>query len=175
MPTDIIIPGVPSNALPLANAVSPGAMSAAQVNQLLALGVPQTFTVEYTDDIFKAASASATKTLLTLSAGQLLLGVVVRPQVVFAGSGITVPTVSLGSATSGNSDVYAPALDLTQLTGWQAQGGLFSGQALATPDSDLNVVATFAATESWGNGSATNLTAGKVWITVITVTVPGGT
>jgi hypothetical protein len=151
-------------------------MTAAQVNQLLALGVPQTFTVDYTDNIFKAASTAATKTLLTLAAGQLLLGVIIRPQTAFAGTAISACTGSIGSATGGNSDIYVSALDLMQTAGTAAQGGLFSGASMASPDSDLNVVITFAATgANFGNGSATVLTTGKVWITVITVTLPVGT
>jgi hypothetical protein len=138
--------------------------------------VPTTYTVTYTDSAFQGASTTATETLFSLaSSRQKLCGAVNDPQVAFAGSGISAMTCSLGSATSGNSGTYLPSLNMRQTSGSTSQGGLFSGRDLATPDSSLAVVLTCAATgANFGNGSTTNLSAGKAWITVYTTTLSAG-
>jgi hypothetical protein len=138
--------------------------------------VPTTYTVTYTDSAFHGASTTATETLFSLdSSRQKLCGAVNDPQVAFAGSGISAMTCSLGSPTSGNSAIYLPALNMAQTTESVSQGGVFSGRDLSTPDSNLAVVLTCLATGgNFGTGGATNLTAGKAWITVYTTTLPAG-
>ena len=138
--------------------------------------VPTTYTATYTDSAFHVASTTATKTLFSLaSSREKLCGAVIDPQVAFAGSGISGMTCSLGSATSGNSAVYLPSLNMAQTTESVSQGGLFSGRDLAVPDSNLAVVLTCLATGgNFGTGGATHLTTGKAWITVYTTTLPAG-
>jgi hypothetical protein len=138
--------------------------------------VPTTYTVAYTDSAFQSSGTTATETLLSLtSSRQKLCGAVNDPQVAFAGSGISTITCSLGSATSGNSGMYLPSLNMMQTPESVSQGGLFSGRDLATPDSNLAVVLTCTATGgNFGTAGATSLTAGKAWITVYTTTLPAG-
>jgi hypothetical protein len=135
-----------------------------------------TYTLTYTDADFIVASTVASKKLFTLTARQKLLGAIIDPQVAFAGTAISAATCSVGSATSGSEEIYVPALGIMQIAATASEGGLFSGRDLASPDADLDVVATFTATgANFGNGAATVLTAGKVWITVYAVTLPAGT
>ena len=92
-------------------------------------------------------------------------------------SSITSSTVScaLGSATPGNSAIYLPYLNLSQTAETTSQGGLFSGRDLATPDSSqiLRLTCTDVG-GNFGTGAATNLTAGKVWITICPIALPVG-
>ncbi len=148
--------------------------------------IPATYTVQYSDSAFQAASTLATETLLTLASRQKLCSATLDPQTAFAatandaGTSITGVTCSLGTATRNdagvnNSAVYLPALNVEQTTESVSQGGVFSGRDLVTPDSNLAVVVTCTATGgNFGTGSATKLSAGKLWITVGTVTLPAG-
>ena len=151
--------------------------------------VPTTYTVDYTDNAFKVAGTTATKTLTTLANARQKLCMLNRdPQVAFTdvplgidggpGSGtISAVTCSLGSATTSpdNSAIYAPALSVMQTTESYSSGGLWSGKDLATPDSNLSVVLTCKSTGgNFGSGSATTLTAGKIWITVGKMALPAG-
>ncbi len=140
------------------------------------LCVPTTYTVSYTDNAFKAASTAATETLFSLaSSRQKLCGATLDPQTAFASGSISAMTCALGSATGGNSSIYLSSLNMMQTTGSNSQGGLFSGRDLLSPDSSLAVVLTCTATgANFGNGSATNLSAGKAWVTVYTTTLPAG-
>jgi hypothetical protein len=155
-------------------AVTPAARTAAEA---LAAFAPteQTFTIDYTDAIFKTGALSVTKTLFTLTAKQKLWLRSSRPQVAFAGTGITDVDVEIGTATSGNEGAYLPGVSLIQTAQHDSRGDIVSCHDLAIADTDLDVVATFTATgANFGNGSATVLTAGKVWITISTVTLPDG-
>lgn len=148
--------------------------------------IPATYTVQYSDAAFQVAGLKATETLLSLVARQKLCSATLDPQTAFAatandaGTSITGVTCSLGTATRNdagvdNEAVYLPALNVMQTTESVSQGGVFSGRDLATPDSNLAVVVTCTATGgNFGTGSATKLSAGKLWITVGTVTLPAG-
>lgn len=137
---------------------------------------PPPYTVLYTDAAFRAASTTASITLTSLlSSRQKLCGLVMDPQTSFAGTGVSTMTCTIGSATGGNSAIYAPALSVMQNTESYSVGGLFSGRDLATPDADLDVVLTCTANTNFGNGAATVLTAGKLWINVCKTNLPAGT
>ena len=136
----------------------------------------RTYTVSYTDNAFKVASMTATKTLFSLTSNRVkLCGASMDPRTAFADASLSGVVCSLGSATSGNSAIYLPALNVMQTTRAASQVGLFGGKDLATPDTNLAVVLTCTATgANFGSGSATALTAGKLWITVSTSTLPPG-
>lgn len=136
----------------------------------------ETLTIDFSDPIFKTAATSVTKTIQSFTSSRTrLVGATVSPQVEFAGTGITALTCSLGSSTSGNADIYTRAVSAMQVTKDESVGGLFNGRDLVTPDSSLDVVATFSCTgANFGNGSATNLTSGKIWITLVFITLPSG-
>jgi|GEM_PF-5167918 fermentation-respiration switch protein FrsA (DUF1100 family) len=148
--------------------------------------VPATYTVQYTDTAFQGASLAVSETLFSLASRQKLCSATMDPQVAFAatsndaGTSITAVSCSLGTATVNdagvnNSAVYLPALNVEQTTESVSQGGVFNGRDLATPDSNLNVVLRCTATGgNFGTGSATKLSAGKLWITVGTITLPAG-
>ena len=134
-----------------------------------------TYTISYTDAIFKGSSPTATKTLFTLGTGQKLCGATNQPKIAFADASLSAMTCSLGTATSGNSAVYLQSLNMMQTAESVSQGGIFSGTDLATPDSNLTVMLTCLATGgSFGTGPSTNLTAGKAWITVWITNPPNG-
>jgi len=163
---------------------------------------PRTYTFSYTDNALKVASATATKTLLTLPAASVKLCLAsMRVQTAFTGSTIVTGTVTttstgtatatstaaygtgqpkctLGSGTSVNSAIYLGSptpLSMAQTSQTQSQGGVFSGSDLTTPDGNLAVVLTCTTGGgNWGTGSATDLTAGKLWITLGTMTLPAG-
>ena len=141
---------------------------------------PHTYTFSYTDNALKVASMTATKTLLTFTSARVkLCGASMDPQTSFAWTstdgGTPTMTCSLGTPTSGNAAIYLPALNVMQTTESVSLGGLFNGKDLATPDSSLTVRLTCTSTGSnFGTGSATYLTAGKVWVTIYTSTLPAG-
>ena len=125
---------------------------------------------------FQVAGLTATKTLFSLASTRVkLCGATMDPQTAFVDASLSAMTCSLGSATSGNSAIYLPSLNVMQTTVSTSLGGLFGGKDLATPDTNLAVVLTCTATgANFGTGAATNLTAGKIWITVFTTTLPPG-
>jgi len=89
----------------------------------------------------------------------------------------TTMSCSLGTATSGNSAIYLPALNMAQTmrSVSMPQGSLFSGRDLATPDSSLVVRLTCTMSgRNFATGSVPNLIVGKVWVTVGTATLPTG-
>jgi hypothetical protein len=170
---DLIDGTVPVAQLPPASASAAGTMSAAHFSAVAAFGM-ETYTVDYTDAAFLVASTAASKTLVTLASSAVkLLGVSIRPQTAFAGTAITAITGSLGSATGGNEEIFLSVTDLMQTTSSGSQGGLVSAQDLG--DSNLAVVLHATATgANFGNGAVTNLTAGKLWVTVLTYTLSAG-
>jgi len=147
----------------------------AKANAANAPTVQPPITIDLNDAIFEAASTSAKKTIYTLGSQEKLLAVNVEAREAFAGSGISTATCSIGSATGGNADIYAPSLNVMQTAATRSEGGLFSGRDLVSPDSDLDVVVTFAANSAFGTGAGTNLTAGKVWIRLMTINLQAGT
>jgi hypothetical protein len=142
--------------------------------------VPKTYTVVYTDNAFKAAATTATKTLVTLPSARVkLCGASEDPRTAYAwtstDAGTPTMACSLGTATSGNAAVYVPALDVMQTTESASYSGLRNGRDLSTPDTNLAVVLTCTAVGSnFGTGAATYLTAGKLWVTVYTTALPPG-
>ena len=135
-----------------------------------------TYTVSYSDAALVVASNVATKTLLTLPARTKVCLASMAPQTIAAGTGISDVQCTLGSATSGNESIYLPALSIFQTAATQSRAGALSGTDLATPDSDLTVKLRCVSTgAAFGNGSTTNLTSGKVWITVGTQLLRPGT
>jgi hypothetical protein len=136
---------------------------------------PVTYTVPYTDNAFKVAATATSKTLVTLNARQRLCGVAIDPQTAFAGTGVSAVSCSLGSATAGNEAIYLTALDAMQTDGGRASGGLYLAKDLAVPDTNREVVIHFTANTNFGDGDATVLTDGKVWVTLYTATLPDGT
>ena len=140
--------------------------------------MPRTYTVSYTDAAFIVAGTTATKTLFSLTSSRVkLCGASMDPQIAFADAALSAVSCSLGSATTSpdNSAMYLPALNVMQTTESVSYGGLRGGKDLSVPDSSLAVVLTCKATgANFGSGSATALTAGKLWITVYTSTLPPG-
>jgi hypothetical protein len=137
--------------------------------------IPTRYTTAYTDAGYAAAATSASTTLLTLGARQRLCSVDFDPQSSFAGTGITSVTCSLGSATGGNGAVYMPASPVGPTMAAGAKygfAGLMDPAYLTTPDSSRAVVLTCNANTNFGNGAATVLTAGQVYVTVGVVTLP---
>ncbi len=163
------------------------------------------FTVSYSDSMFQVASATATKTLGTLTSVRQLLcdPTTMDPQVAFTGSTITTgtmtatttttgtatatstatatgtsafgagyPTCSLGSAN--NPTLYLPALYVGQTAQGVLTGGIFNSHYTASDSSLAVVLYCNTGGGNWGTGAATNLTAGKLWITVGTITLPAG-
>jgi hypothetical protein len=126
------------------------------------------YTVTYTDPIFTASSASATKTIKALAAKEVLTGLRIKHSAPFSGTAVTSSTVSLGDGTT--ADVYAPAFNIFQPAGnatlW-IDGGMSSTTAAAH-----NVVATFTANTTFGAGGVTALTAGAVELHLCTVVLP---
>jgi hypothetical protein len=161
-----------AGAIAIAGAIGAGGATLAT----LSTDAPTTYTVSYTDNMFKAASTAASKSLLTLGARQKVSVAVEAPRTSFAGTAISAVTCSLGTATAGSEAVYVPALSVMQTTNTGTRAGALSGTDLTPVDTSLAVVLHCTATgASFGNGSATVLTAGKVWVTVSKVTLPDGT
>jgi len=133
--------------------------------------------IPFTDSMFNVSSTSASKTLFSLSSTHdKLRGATAEVQLRFAGTGIGAMTCSLGSDKSGNEAIYLPALNVFQTAATVSRGGPLSGRDLASPDSSLAVVLHCTSTgASFGNGTATNLTQGNLWITTYPSTPPAGT
>ena len=161
------------------------------------------YTVAYSDTAFHAASATTAETLLTLAANQRLCGFTYRVQTAFAGSTITTGTVtttgtatatatttsayvtgypscSLGTIMQTDAGVdhtasYAELFSVAQTASTYSIGGLIAGTDLTPPDTNLNVILTCKTNGGlFGTGSVTNLTAGKVWLTIGVETLPAG-
>jgi len=137
----------------------------------------ETITVDYSNAAFVVAGTTATITLKTLASNrQKLAGIVVDPRTAFAGTAVSTMTCSVGSATSGNEDIYTggTSLSVMQATESYSTGGMFSGRDLASPDASLAVVLSCTANTNFGNGAATVLTAGKLWVTLFTTSLADG-
>jgi hypothetical protein len=139
------------------------------------------FTVSYNDPMFRVANITATKTLFTLASTRQMLCTpgTMDPKIGFtwasndAGAAITKINCSLGSAN--NPAIYLLPLDVTQTAQGYTSSGAFNTHYMAG-DSSLAVV-LYCTTTGGGNlgtGSSTNLTAGKLWINVSTLTLPAG-
>lgn len=139
----------------------------------------RTYTVDFADAIFKEATTAVSKTLLTLDVEGKLRRLCVRSRTPFVGVGINAISCSLGSATPGNEALYLGPLDVMQTERTRTTGGLYSGRDVVlpdVPDGNLDVVLYFIATgAAFGNGVATVLTAGKIWVTVYSLKLPAGT
>ena len=128
-----------------------------------------TYTVNYTAFDFVVPDTTVDITLFVLPARAKILGVNIKHSVAWAGAGITAVTVSVGDG-SGTADQYASAFDIFQaVTNTAFQD---SSQFKSTTMAASGVVAHFIADANFGNGGATNLTAGSVAVPVCWVTLP---
>jgi hypothetical protein len=140
------------------------------------------FTIDYTDNMFKVASPTTTKTLTTLASLRVQVCKTVdevRTGFTWAGTDAGTPTIvcSLGSATTSPEDhsaMYSLALDWSQTARRVSIGGARNGKDVTTYDSNLAVVLTCKSNSNFGTGSATYLTGGKAWINVSTETLKPG-
>jgi len=123
-------------------------------------------TITSADAIFQAASTTATKTLKTLAASERVTSLTFTPTVAYAGTGVTVASMAAGSATAGNTAIYAPALDVTQILTTYSDGGMFRDDSSTA----LNLI--FTANVNFGNGTTTVLTGGTVKVTYCTAIIP---
>lgn len=141
-----------------------------------------TYTVDSSDAAFKVASSSTSKTLATLASSRVKVrGIEVDPRGVFellgSDAGSPVVTCSIGTATAGHEGVYLAALNVSQVDGGASAPLLRNGRDLVVPDSSLAIVLYCSAADGtpFGTGAVTNLGSGKIWITVLTSTLPDGT
>lgn len=117
--------------------------------------------IDYLDsDVAGAAATTLTKKLFNLPKGSVVIGVRIKHSTAFAGTNITAMTVSVGSATNGNTAYSGPAFDIFQAVG-DGQRQL-NGDFIDGPNADEVINAYFTAT----GGNLNALTAGSVSIDV---------
>lgn len=120
------------------------------------------YNVNYSNSAFTQAATSVSITLFSLPVDGVIEGIRMKHSVPFAGTGITSVSCSLG--TSSDSTAYSAPFNVTQAVGDTVQywdGGAYSATAAAH-----DVILTCTANANFGNGTATNLTAGNldIWV-----------
>lgn len=128
----------------------------------------QKVSLAYTDNIFKAAATTVTKTLVALPAHAVVEAIRVKSSAAFAGTAVTSCTLSLGDGTT--ADIFAPAYTLTAVVG---NTNIYTdGGAFAVSDAATNLVASVTCNVNTGSGSATILSAGGVDVHVKYAVLP---